>query len=150
MIGETIPRRRGGGCPIGDFLQDAIPDVVVDDNQEDPAVSDRAAIQAAMSTVRQASSQRDTPMLSGRTLHDRSRVSDGWTKTVTPRVTARGRGVGHNRALARDGAWRRGVAHNRDLAWWNANCEISILRLYCPLLNSNVPLLARFWASTGG
>ena len=35
-IGETIPRRRGGGRPVGDFLQDAVPDVVVDVSQEEP------------------------------------------------------------------------------------------------------------------
>ena len=68
-----------------------------------------------MSTVRQAPS-RDTPMPSGRTLHDRS-ASDGWTKTVTPHVTTRGaRGVADRRDPARDHAWRRGVAHNRDPA----------------------------------
>ena len=47
-----------------------------------------------MSTVRQAPSQRDTPMLSGRTLHDRSRV----------------RWLDQNRDPARDRAWARGVA----------------------------------------
>ena len=43
-----------------------------------------------MWTVRQAPSQRDTPMLSGRTLHDRSRV----------------RWLDQNRDPARDRAWR--------------------------------------------
>ena len=33
-IDETILRRRGGVRPIGDFLQDVIPDVLVDVNQE--------------------------------------------------------------------------------------------------------------------
>ena len=54
-----------------------------------------------MWTVRQALSQRDTPMLSGRTLHDRSRV----------------RWLDENRDPACDrAAWAWGVAHNRDPA----------------------------------
>ena len=65
------------------------------------------------------------------------RASDGWTKTVTPRVTA-GRGS-QNRDPACDRAWARGVSHNRDPACATRIAEISTLRLYCPLLNNNAP-----------
>ena len=89
-----------------------------------------------MWTVRQAPSQRDTPMLSGRTLHDLSRV----------------RWLDQNRDPARDRAWargaapnrdprvrREGVTQNRDPARATRIAEISTLRLYCPLLNNNPP-----------
>jgi hypothetical protein len=109
-----------------------------------------------MWTVRQSLSQRDTPMLSGRTLHDRSRVrwldqnrdparDRAWARSVSQnRDPARGsawrRGVAHNRDPARDRAWARGVAQNRDPARATRIAEISTLRLYCPLLNNNAPL----------
>jgi hypothetical protein len=69
-----------------------------------------------MSTVRQAPSQRDTPMLSGRTLHDRSRVRWLDHNRDPARDRAWRRGVAHNRDPARDRAWARGVAQNRDPA----------------------------------
>ena len=93
-----------------------------------------------MWTVRQALSQRDTPMLSGRTLHDRSRVRWLDQNRDPARDRAWARGVGHNRDPARDRAWRRGVAHNRDPARATRIAEISTLRLYCPLLNNNTPV----------
>ena len=119
-----------------------------------------------MSTVRQAPSQRDTPMVSGRTLHDRSRVrwldqnrdparDRAWARGVAQnrdraRDRAWARGVAQNRDPARDRAWRRGVAHNRDPARATRIAEISTLRLYCPLLNNNTPLPARFGLAAAG
>jgi hypothetical protein len=109
-----------------------------------------------MWTVRQAPSQRDTPMLSGRTLHDRSRVrwldqnrdpapDRAWRWGVAlnrdpARDRAWARGVAQNRDPARDRAWARGVSHNRNPARATRIAEISTLRLYCPLLNNNAPL----------
>ena len=95
-----------------------------------------------MSTVRQAPSQRDTPMLSGRTLHDRSRVRWLDQNRDPARDRAWARGVAQNRDPARDRAWARGVAQNRDPARATRIAEISTLRLYCPLLNNNAPVPA--------
>ena len=83
------------------------------------------------------------------------RASDGWTKTVTPRVTARVStarwGVAHNRDPACDRVWARGVAQNRDPARATRIAEISTLRLYCPLLNNNAPVpVADKLADAGG
>ena len=64
-------------------------------------------------------------------------ASDGWTKTVTARVTARGRGEQPPIVTARR---REGVTHNRDPARATRIAEISTLRLYCPLLNNNTPV----------
>ena len=92
-----------------------------------------------MSTVRQALSQRDTPMLSGRTLHDHSRVRWLDQNRDPARDRAWRRGVAHNRDPARDRGGARGVAQNRDPARATRIAEISTLRLYCPLLNNNRP-----------
>ena len=92
-----------------------------------------------MSTVRQASPHCDTPMLSGRTLHDRSRVRWLDQNRDPARDHAWRPAVSQNRDPARDRAWARGVSHHRNPARATRIAEISTLRLYCPLLNNNPP-----------